>query len=84
MPLKMRRQWTPKGCVAEEKEQTAHQHQFEIQPVEINESSGITDAVKESPGHKGIAVILPPQEAHEVTSIFPSKHSLSLNEKSSS
>ena len=82
MPLKMRRWWTPKGCVAEEKEQTAHQHQFEIQPIEINESSGVTDAIKESPSHKGIAVILPPQEAHELTSIFPSKHS--LNEKSSS
>lgn len=68
--------WTPKTCVAEEKEQTAHQHPFEVQPIEINESSGVTDTAKESPSHKGIAVTLSPQEAHELTSIFPSKHNL--------
>lgn len=79
----MRRQWTPKGRAAEEeKEQTVHQHQFRIQPVEIHESSGVTDALKESSSQMGIAVALPPQGAHELTSIFPSKHS--LNEKSSS
>ena len=60
----------------------AHQHQFEIQPLETNDSSGVTDAVKESPGHKRIVVILPAQEAYELTSIFLSKQS--LNEKSSS
>lgn len=37
MPLNMRRWWTLKGEVAEEKEQTAHQHKFEIQLVKISE-----------------------------------------------
>lgn len=32
------------------------------------------------PKYKGISVILPLEEAHKLTSLFPSKHS--LNEKS--